>query len=68
MRDEFGGYCCKKWSTKDSCETDEEVNLPLQEDEDGICQLLGLDIDKQAFDLVKNDFELGNLDYEDYCE
>jgi hypothetical protein len=34
-RDEFGGYCCKRWGKQ----TDE------MEDDDNICNLLGLDIE-----------------------
>ena len=51
IRDEFGGYCCKKWSSKDAEMEDEE-----EDSEDGICKLLGLDIDRKAFELVKSDF------------
>ena len=45
-RDEFGGYCCKKWGKSDDFEND-----------DNICSLLGLDINKMALELVKSDLE-----------
>ena len=40
-RDEFGGYCCKKWTGN---EESEEKGLVLADDLN-ICQLLDLDID-----------------------
>lgn len=46
-RDEFGGYCCKRWG-KFSEDFD---------DCDNICDILGLDIEKKAMDLVKGDLE-----------
>lgn len=45
-RDEFGGYCCKKWGKLDDFQYD-----------DNICTLLGLDVNKMALDLVKEDLE-----------
>jgi len=45
-RDEFGGYCCKKWGKLDEFEHD-----------DNICNLLGLDVNKMALELVKSDLE-----------
>lgn len=41
-RDEFGGYCCKKWGKLDDFEN-----------EDNICAVLGLDIEKMALEIVK---------------
>jgi hypothetical protein len=35
-RDEFGGYCCKRWGKHDDFE------------DDNICQLLGIDIEAKA--------------------
>lgn len=63
-RDEFGGYCCKRWGAakdqkgsqnlgKDSLSGD----LTEANTEDNICKLLGLDIDKQALEIVKQDFK-----------
>lgn len=45
-RDEFGGYCCKKWGKLDEFDN-----------EDNICSLLGLDVNKMALDIVKTDLE-----------
>lgn len=45
-RDEFGGYCCKKWGKLEEFEND-----------DNICNMLGLDINKLALELVKTDLE-----------
>ncbi len=45
-RDEFGGYCCKKWGKNDDFDFD-----------DNICNLLGLDVEKMALELVKSDLE-----------
>ena len=39
-RDEFGGYCCKRWGP--GGEADEET----------VCEQLGLDIDALAFQIV----------------
>ena len=50
-RDEFGGYCCKKWGKGQSTEAD------LEEFDDNISNLLGLDVDKMALELVKSDLE-----------
>ena len=47
-RDEFGGYCCKKWGKNESDEFELDGN---------ICKMLGLDIEKMALDLVKCDLE-----------
>ena len=44
-RDEFGGYCCKKWESE------------FEIDSQNICQLLGLDIEKMARELIQNDNE-----------
>ena len=46
-RDEFGGYCCKKWGK----------NEDFDNDTNNICQLLGLDVEKMALDLIKKDLE-----------
>ena len=43
-RDEFGGYCCKKWS-----------KLETEEDDEDICNLLGLDIEAKARELIRSD-------------
>jgi hypothetical protein len=45
-RDEFGGYCCKKWGKLDDFEN-----------EDNICRQLGLDVEKMALEIVKADLE-----------
>ena len=45
-RDEFGGYCCKRWG-----KSEEEI------DDDNICMLLGFDVDSKALELVKADLE-----------
>lgn len=45
-RDEFGGYCCKKWGKNEDMEFD-----------DNICNVLGLDVEKLALELVKGDLE-----------
>ncbi len=42
-RDEFGGYCCKKWGINDDYE------------DENICKLLGLDIEKMALEIVRSD-------------
>jgi hypothetical protein len=42
-RDEFGGYCCKKWAAGDECEDDD------------ICNLLGIDVEAKALELVQDD-------------
>jgi hypothetical protein len=46
-RDEFGGYCCKRWGK----------NIEEEEDDDNICQLLGFDVESKALELVKADIE-----------
>lgn len=45
-RDEFGGYCCKKWGKLDDFEND-----------DNICKQLGLDVERLALEIVKADLE-----------
>jgi hypothetical protein len=45
-RDEFGGYCCKKWGKLDDFEN-----------EDNICRQLGLDVERMALEIVKADLE-----------
>jgi hypothetical protein len=52
-RDEFGGYCCKKLSKADDLLSDDQ----LQHD---ICKLLGLNIDKEAYDAVRSEFGLSD--------
>ena len=59
-RDEFGGYCCKRWGTgsetKASTSQAKHASTeaePSNVEEQDICKLLGLDIDKQALDIVK---------------
>lgn len=50
-RDEFGGYCCKRWnSKKDDFEFEESMTL-----EENICELLGLDIERKALEIVRKD-------------
>jgi len=44
-RDEFGGYCCKRWS---------KLN---EESDDDICGLLGFNVEQKALEIVKSDFE-----------
>lgn len=47
-RDEFGGYCCKRW-TAESDETYVDVMQGVPSADDlNICQLLDLDIDAKA--------------------
>ena len=46
-RDEFGGYCCKRWG---------KFNDDF-DDNDNICDILGLDIEKKALELAKGDLE-----------
>lgn len=45
-RDEFGGYCCKRWGKLDDFGYD-----------DNICDLLNLNIEEKALELVKKDLE-----------
>lgn len=49
-RDEFGGYCCKRFN-----ETGEEENEELMTVEENICKLLGLDIERKALEIVRRD-------------
>ena len=69
-RDEFGGYCCKRWGTADQPgdeipkKSDKSMraaasakNASEQVTEDNICKLLGLDIEKSALEIVKADFK-----------
>lgn len=59
-RDEFGGYCCKRWgelptsATKSTGKSHDNDETTKEED---ICKLLGLDIDKSALEIVKADFK-----------
>jgi hypothetical protein len=50
-RDEFGGYCCKRWGK----------NFPFDgedlSDDDNICDLLGFDVESKALEIVKSDLE-----------
>jgi hypothetical protein len=46
-RDEFGGYCCKRWADD---QQEDNVNF-----EDNICELLGLDIERKALEIVRLD-------------
>eukprot|EP00351_Strombidinopsis_sp_SopsisLIS2011_P002998 CAMPEP_0116874722 /NCGR_PEP_ID=MMETSP0463-20121206/6274_1 /TAXON_ID=181622 /ORGANISM="Strombidinopsis sp, Strain SopsisLIS2011" /LENGTH=68 /DNA_ID=CAMNT_0004518831 /DNA_START=452 /DNA_END=658 /DNA_ORIENTATION=- len=48
-RDEFGGYCCKRWAKKEDI-LDDGAN-------DNICEQLGLDINALAIKLVQSDFK-----------
>lgn len=43
-RDEFGGYCCKRWGKQDD-----------QDDHDNICKLLGIDVEAKALLLIQDD-------------
>jgi hypothetical protein len=45
-RDEFGGYCCKKWGKLDDFENEENI-----------CRQLGLDVERMALEIVKADLE-----------
>ena len=71
-RDEFGGYCCKRWGASDQPTGTSKKNESTakgsqsqnkasksndQVAEDNICKLLGLDIDKTALEIVKADFK-----------
>ena len=68
-RDEFGGYCCKRWGTGESNEPPtvgkkskhhEESSSTSKggaDAEDNICKLLGLDIERKALEIVKADFK-----------
>lgn len=46
-RDEFGGYCCKRWGKLED----------FGGDDDNICDLLGFDIESKALELAKCDLE-----------
>jgi hypothetical protein len=48
-RDEFGGYCCKRWGKN---ELGDDFS-----DDDNICQLIGFDIEKKALELARGDIE-----------
>jgi len=67
-RDEFGGYCCKRWGTQETGDESKRLDLAGNNStnannfgesttEDNICKLLGLDIDKTALEIVKADFK-----------
>lgn len=45
-RDEFGGYCCKKWTKQEEMELD-----------GSICNMVGIDINKLALEVIKCDLE-----------
>lgn len=50
-RDEFGGYCCKRFGSGEQEEEEEEsANV-----EENICKLLGLDIERKALEIVLRD-------------
>ena len=53
-RDEFGGYCCKRWSKKGFPILPEDDSF-LADDNDNICELLGFNVNKMALDLIKED-------------
>lgn len=55
-RDEFGGYCCKRYGSLSAQKEEEE-----KASEENICALLGLDINRKAFGLVQQDFIRRNL-------
>lgn len=46
-RDEFGGYCCKRWGKLED----------FGGEDDNICDLLGFDIESKALELAKCDLE-----------
>lgn len=46
-RDEFGGYCCKRWGKLED----------FGGEDDNICEILGFDVDSKALELVKSDLE-----------
>lgn len=54
-RDEFGGYCCKRWGKTffDGMDGMEYSSG----DDDNICDLLGFDVEKKALEIVKSDLE-----------
>lgn len=49
-RDEFGGYCCKRFN-----ETGEDEDEEFMTVEENICKLLGLDIERKAIEIVRRD-------------
>jgi hypothetical protein len=42
-RDEFGGYCCKRWG-----KAWQDGGIDEDLDDDNICELLGFDVEKKA--------------------
>ena len=59
-RDEFGGYCCKRWTKEnDSSQKSKHGQSPMslrdQQDERDICRVLKLDIEAQALKIVEQD-------------
>ena len=61
-RDEFGGYCCKRWGSNDTGTNQDSTKIGVKITkesvyEDNICELLGLDINKKALEIVKADFK-----------
>ena len=52
-RDEFGGYCCKRWTANSAAEGMKSGQMV--EDSGDICELLGLDIEKLALKIVQAD-------------
>lgn len=64
-RDEFGGYCCKRWgvgadvmnvgSKKEQIMARNSKEQVVSED--NICKLLGLDINRTALEIVKADLK-----------
>ena len=78
VRDEFGGYCCKRWATDDGfkngvAQTEERLQSdigPILDDnrtQGDICQILGIDIEKCAYELVRDEFDLPK-DYQSYLD
>ena len=47
-RDEFGGYCCKRWTAGNIA----AEGTKSTKDGDDICELLGIDLEKLAFEIV----------------
>ena len=56
-RDEFGGYCCKKWGGNSGNSFANSAKFDDFEFEGNICKLLGLDVEKMALELVRGDIE-----------
>lgn len=63
-RDEFGGYCCKRWgNSTDAATSNKRSKASVKKgkekisSEDNICELLGLDINRTALEIVKADFK-----------